>query len=815
MLSGFSANAQAGIFDDIADVFDDIIDQIENLFSSAGNVAESVVEKIDTTVIANITGRCTTVKADDDSGNSETTNVVEQCGHSIVELKDVFEDLGGEIAEQAQAVENSLGEIAQEEWEDATEPFTNASKEVVAFLGDTSFNAVKGVTTDLLTAMQDPKTTLANIPIPLDEFASTTDLDLTYTIPLGAAALELGLRGAGTKTIGQDGVNFVGLTGKLFVRLRTVAGLGYTPMAWAQITYANPIIKIEDDRITGIFVMQPNGSISLSAVGLPLQFSASLEQLVKAPGLQKITVLQKLAQAVSFDADVGTVAISFPLTNQTDTRFNFDLEISAGVDAIVNIFGGWNVKILERVSWSRNFTLDVPPLQLPLSSIPAGLLGELEANSEASYAEKIASYTFDDSGSNLIEDMSGYGNHATLVGGVTLQDGAAYLNGNDGYIDLPDNLMANADAITIYSEIYINEEQASPYFIYGLGNSNGDWGDGYLFTTGDIYRSALSNCNWTCEESTFEERLKVPRGSWQQLVYTVEDNVATTYLNGDIVSQNTNITIKPSDIGNGNTAANYIGRSLYSNDHYFNGAVRHFEIWNGALTHDEIISKFGDTNTITVRARGTNGSEQVSLIIGGSTIDTWTMSTSMQDYRVNTSVRGDIRVAFLNDGGDVQVDYISVNGQVRQSEDQDDNTGVWGNGSCGGGTYSDWLHCIGSIGYGTVLDQSTITVNARGTTGSEQVSLTIGGSTIQTWTLSTSMQDYTVTTPERGEVRVAFINDNDGDRDVQVDFIRVDGQVRQAEDQDDNTGVWGNDSCGGGTYSDWLNCNGSIGFGSN
>jgi hypothetical protein len=108
---------------------------------------------------------------------------------------------------------------------------------------------------------------------------------------------------------------------------------------------------------------------------------------------------------------------------------------------------------------------------------------------------------------------------------------------------------------------------------------------------------------------------------------------------------------------------------------------------------------------------------------------------------------------------------------------------------------------------------STITVRMNGVTGDETVSLQVGGNTIQSWTVNTIMTDYTVDTDASGEIRVAFTNDN-GNRDVRIDYIIVNGIVLQAEDQDDNTGAWGNHTCGGGTNSEWLHCNGSIGFGS-
>lgn len=104
-----------------------------------------------------------------------------------------------------------------------------------------------------------------------------------------------------------------------------------------------------------------------------------------------------------------------------------------------------------------------------------------------------------------------------------------------------------------------------------------------------------------------------------------------------------------------------------------------------------------------------------------------------------------------------------------------------------------------------------IVVRMQGVTGDESVSLTIGGRTIQTWTLSTAMQSYGVDTNATGEIRVEFTNDS-GDRDVTVDYINVDGSVRQAEDQEENTAAYDGE-CGGGSYTEMMHCNGYISFG--
>src|SRR5688500_11068339 len=221
------------------------------------------------------------------------------------------------------------------------------------------------------------------------------------------------------------------------------------------------------------------------------------------------------------------------------------------------------------------------------------------------------------------------------------------------------------------------------------------------------------------------------------------------------------------------------------------------------------------SSTIVVRARGTAGGESITMRVDSSNVATWTLSTSYQSFSASTNLNGGITVAFTNDGGsrDVQVDYIVVNGQTRQSENQSFNTGLYANGSCGGGSNSEWMHCNGAIGYGPVSNSAnSIVVRARGTAGSESISLRIDNSNVATWTLTTSLQNYSASTNLNGAITVAFTNDATG-RDVQVDYIVVNGQTRQAEAQSLNTGVWANNSCGGGGFSEWLHCNGNIGFG--
>jgi len=168
----------------------------------------------------------------------------------------------------------------------------------------------------------------------------------------------------------------------------------------------------------------------------------------------------------------------------------------------------------------------------------------------------------------------------------------------------------------------------------------------------------------------------------------------------------------------------------------------------------------GGSNSIVVRARGTGGGEHIYVTVGGSQVGSWTVSTSYQNYSASTNNTGDINVCFDNDDGenmDVQIDYITVNGSTRQAEDQSYNTGVWQNNECGGGDgMSEWLHCEGCIGFGSVSGGGGATTTAASTTTTASswwgggswwgsTTTTSGGYTTTTTTTTTTAATTTTT----------------------------------------------------------------------
>jgi hypothetical protein len=128
-------------------------------------------------------------------------------------------------------------------------------------------------------------------------------------------------------------------------------------------------------------------------------------------------------------------------------------------------------------------------------------------------------------------------------------------------------------------------------------------------------------------------------------------------------------------------------------------------LWEGSTGYNrlnaivEVKADETTASTYTIRARGLQGTERMALLIGGESVQNWTVGKSMQNYTYTGSETGAVRIAITNDQGvnhDLVVDKLTVDGTVYQAEAQAINTGVWQKGSCGG-SYSQWLHCSGYI----------------------------------------------------------------------------------------------------------------------
>ncbi len=245
-------------------------------------------------------------------------------------------------------------------------------------------------------------------------------------------------------------------------------------------------------------------------------------------------------------------------------------------------------------------------LSVAVLVLGGGFLSQAVKASAAEIADGLALwYELDDTSGTVAHDSSGHGRDGKVNGTAAWggdKDGLTF-DGAGAYVALPNNLMQGMTSITVATDVYVDPAQPTPYFIYGLGNSSGRDGNGYLFTTGDDYRSVISSGNWSAEQNTRPSPGHgLPRGVWKHLTFTLSGNTGVLYEDGAEVGRNTAITHTPGGIGGGTTTANYIGRSVYADDKLFKGKIRDFRVYDRALSGADVARLAEKVNPDVARA---------------------------------------------------------------------------------------------------------------------------------------------------------------------------------------------------------------------
>ncbi|RMF40153.1 MAG: LamG domain-containing protein, partial [Anaerolineae bacterium] len=87
------------------------------------------------------------------------------------------------------------------------------------------------------------------------------------------------------------------------------------------------------------------------------------------------------------------------------------------------------------------------------------------------------------------------------------------------------------------------------------------------------------------------------RNQWVHVAVTLSGNTARMYINGVEKASNANITANPSQIAGAN---NWLGKSQYAWDPYFNGSMNDVRVFNRALSSAEIHSLWQGTRAVLV-----------------------------------------------------------------------------------------------------------------------------------------------------------------------------------------------------------------------
>ncbi|WP_406491525.1 family 43 glycosylhydrolase [Streptomyces sp. NBC_01604] len=230
---------------------------------------------------------------------------------------------------------------------------------------------------------------------------------------------------------------------------------------------------------------------------------------------------------------------------------------------------------------------------LTAASLLLGLAGTpVRAAETAEITDGLALwYKLDATSGTTATDASGNGRTGTVNGtpGWSASGQGLAFNGSDTFIKVPDDVMKGMAAITVSMDVLIDSAQTTPYFLYGFGNSSGSNGNGYLFTTGNSFRTSIATGNWSTEQTTRPaDSHNLTRAAWKHVTYTQTGTTGVLYEDGVEVARNTSVTITPGAIGSGSTTANHIGKSVYSGDKLFKGRMRDFRVYDRALAGSEV-----------------------------------------------------------------------------------------------------------------------------------------------------------------------------------------------------------------------------------
>ncbi|WP_449528523.1 immunoglobulin-like domain-containing protein [Galactobacter valiniphilus] len=207
----------------------------------------------------------------------------------------------------------------------------------------------------------------------------------------------------------------------------------------------------------------------------------------------------------------------------------------------------------------------------------------------------VAWYPLNESAGSRVADASGRGQDATVAGAATWAEGAGFRfsggaasSGNS--IKLPDHLIAGLDSITVTMDTWVDPQLKGAHFVYNLGNAavgTPESGNGYLFSTSTPYRATISDKAWGREQVT-KSNHDLSKGVWKRLTYTQTGTTGVLYEDGQEVARNSQVSVKPADIGSGKTTRNVLGASAYAADGSFQGILRDVRIYDHALTSGEV-----------------------------------------------------------------------------------------------------------------------------------------------------------------------------------------------------------------------------------
>ena len=278
----------------------------------------------------------------------------------------------------------------------------------------------------------------------------------------------------------------------------------------------------------------------------------------------------------------------------------------------------------------------------------------------------------------MARDSSGYARHGTLKNmegnewTVGMRSGALDFNGSMDYVELPiGQLIHETKNCTISSWVNWSGMGDPDQRIFDFGKDASK----YMYltpnTSGGIMRFAMTKSGWKNEHQT-SSTAALGTG-WHHIAVTVDDtnSLHRLYLDGALTAQNTSANLCPKDLGE--TTQNWLGRSQYSTDPYFDGTLDDIRFYSRILSGQEIrnmasgLVQFKDfeeakaSTNVQSLTIPTPGSQKASNVI--YSLGTWSTGLS------HTAPSGMNRLLVVtahaeDDKKDIKLEAMTYGGQV-------------------------------------------------------------------------------------------------------------------------------------------------------
>lgn len=225
-------------------------------------------------------------------------------------------------------------------------------------------------------------------------------------------------------------------------------------------------------------------------------------------------------------------------------------------------------------------------------------LGEGTPSSEIKATPTLGEYIYFpmDEGSGItLANVFDTSHTATMAGGTwnvgKFNKGVKLLASDKGQITLSSGIMATIKDFTISCWVNLSvNNKGSRIFDFGTGTAN------YMFLSTNngngVIRYAIKNGS---AELSVDANRTINLNSWTHVAVTMQDTICTIYVNGIVVGKKA-LKLSPLDLGT--TTLNYLGRSQWSADPYFNGTIDEFHIYKQALTIDQIRRLYNTKNQV-------------------------------------------------------------------------------------------------------------------------------------------------------------------------------------------------------------------------